>query len=184
MGGRARASLACSRHARPQRGPRFFSGGGEQISSQFAFARRRGLVGLRTLLDTLSDKSAPLFTAMQDVDTLNVVNRVLPVILVRKKSAPISEITHTERQMALDIVHTACVLHPKSRQYFSSHHYIEALVGFLRIDQLQVATLQALEGALVDSKPNQEVRRAPRPGRRARTRTGAGVTHPWAHEGG
>jgi hypothetical protein len=125
--------------------------------SPFAFPRRRGLLGLRALLDGLNDTTTPIFVALQADEAYNVVFRVLPVILVRKKAAPISEITHAEKQLALDLVHTVCVLHPRSRQYFSSHQYIEALVGFLRVEQLQVATLQALEGALVDSASNQEV---------------------------
>ena len=110
-------------------------------------------------MDALNDeKTTQIFVELQDEESYNVVFRILPVIVLRKKAAPISEITNTEKQLALDLVHTICVIHPKSRQYFGSHQYIEALVGFLRIEQLQVATLQALEGALVDSTSNQEVR--------------------------
>ena len=149
-----------------------FTGSCTQIGSPFAFARRRGLAGLRALVDGLTDETTPVFVALQGEENYNVVYRILPVILVRKKAAPISEITHAERQVALDLVHTICVIHPRSRQYFGSHQYIEALVGFLRIEQLQYATLQALEGALVDSGSNQEVSERVR----APVRAGLGVS--------
>jgi len=108
--------------------------------------------------EDLTDTSTRIFCELQDDESLNVVSRLLTNILVRKKAAPISEITVAEKQLALDLVSAMCVIHPNSRQYFGAHQYIEALVGFLRVEPLQVATLQALEGALVDSPANQEVR--------------------------
>jgi len=129
-----------------------------QIASPFSFVRRRGLNRLKLVQEDLTDTSTRIFCELQDDESLNVVSRLLTNILVRKKAAPISEITVAEKQLALDLVSAMCVIHPNSRQYFGAHQYIEALVGFLRVEPLQVATLQALEGALVDSPANQEVR--------------------------
>lgn len=87
----------------------------------------------------------------------SVAERILPLILARKKFQPCGAITDQEKRVAMQLLHDLCVMHPPSRKCINGE-YMEALVDYLNHTGLEQAALAALEAALVDHSENQDVR--------------------------